>query len=176
MKKIILLLVLSLSLFSCYQIKSRKLNKQAQELAEKQKETAEKYSDNEPTIFTYEQTQDSSTVFTLVEKMPEYPGGMDSLMAHLSRTISYPSEAKEANIQGKVYVQFIVEKDGSLSDIQIIRGIGGGCDEEAINAVTSMTKWSPGEFRGKKVRVRFILPVNFVLRETNKKKKKRNKN
>jgi len=72
--------------------------------------------------------------------------------------------AREAGVKGKVYVQFVVEKDGSITDIKIIRGIGSGCDAEAKRAVKRMPKWQPGEQRGKPVRVRFVLPVNFSLR------------
>ena len=112
-------------------------------------------------------------IFDVVETMPEFPGGMDSLMAYLSRTIKYPEEARENGIQGKVYAQFVVQKDGSLSDIKVIRGIGGGCDEEAVNAIKNMPNWKPGTQRGKNVNVRFILPVNFKLTEAKKKKKGR---
>jgi protein TonB len=72
--------------------------------------------------------------------------------------------AKEASIRGKVYIQFVVEKDGSITDVKIIRGLGSGLDEIAKKAVRKMPKWEPGEQRGKPVRVRFVLPVNFTLR------------
>ena len=123
-----------------------------------------------PVIITQEQAQDSNTVFVVVEKMPEFPGGQDSLLAYLSRTIKYPQEAKEKGIKGKVYAQFIIEQNGEISDIKVIRGIGGGCDEEAINAIKGMPIWSAGTQRGKPVRVRFVLPINFTLSEAKPKK------
>jgi len=91
-------------------------------------------------------------------------GGEEKLFEYLGKSISYPQMAKEAGVKGKVYVQFVVEKNGAITDIKIIRGIGSGCDEEAKKAVKNMPKWEPGEQRGKPVRVRFVLPVNFSLR------------
>ena len=103
-------------------------------------------------------------IFTVVEKNPSFPGGEEKLFEYLGKSISYPQMAKEAGVKGKVYVQFVVEKNGAITDIKIIRGIGSGCDEEAKKAVKNMPKWEPGEQRGKPVRVRFVLPVNFSLR------------
>lgn len=102
-------------------------------------------------------------IFTIVEKMPNFPGGVDALFYYLGTNISYPDMAKDARIEGKVYITFVVDRDGSIADVKVLRGIGGGCDEEAIRVVKSMPAWDPGEQRGKKVRVQYNLPINFVL-------------
>ena len=103
-------------------------------------------------------------IFTIVEEMPKFPGGIEALFSYLSKTLKYPAMAKDANIQGKVYVTFIVDRDGSIANAQVLRGIGGGCDEEAIKVVKSMPKWEPGKQRGKAVRVQYNLPINFILK------------
>lgn len=101
--------------------------------------------------------------FVMVEEMPEYPGGINKLMEYLSKNIEYPKAARESGIQGRVFVSFIVEKDGSISNVKVIRSIGGGCDEEAVRVVKAMPKWKPGKQRGKAVRVSYMLPVVFKL-------------
>jgi len=103
-------------------------------------------------------------IFTIVEKMPEFPGGIEALFAYLGSTLKYPAMAKDAAIQGKVYVTFVVDRDGSIANVQVLRGIGGGCDEEAVKVVKSMPKWEPGRQRGKAVRVQYNLPINFILK------------
>jgi len=103
-------------------------------------------------------------IFTIVEKMPEFPGGTEKLFRYLGKNIEYPPMAKDAGIKGKVYVTFVVDKDGSITDVKVLRGIGGGCDEEAIRVVKGMPKWSPGKQRGKSVRVQYNLPINFILK------------
>ncbi len=102
-------------------------------------------------------------IFTVVESMPEYQGGMAKLYSFLNSNIKYPVMAKESGIQGKVYITFVVERDGSITDVRVLRGIGGGCDEEAVRVVSSMPKWKPGKQRGKPVRVQYNLPVRFTL-------------
>ena len=77
--------------------------------------------------------------------------------------IKYPEVARTSGITGTVYVQFVVEKDGSISDVKVVRGIGGGCDEEAVRVVKSMPRWKPGKQRGQPVRVYFTLPIEFKL-------------
>lgn len=103
-------------------------------------------------------------IFTIVEKMPEFPGGTEKLFKYLGKNIEYPPMAKDAGIKGKVYVTFVVDKDGSITDVKVLRGIGGGCDEEAVRVVKSMPKWTPGKQRGKSVRVQYNLPINFILK------------
>ena len=84
-------------------------------------------------------------------------------MAFLGKNIKYPALAKESGIQGRVFINFVVEIDGSITDVKVLRGIGGGCDEEAVRVVESMPKWKPGKQRGKPVRVSYNLPVKFTL-------------
>jgi TonB family protein len=103
-------------------------------------------------------------VCTKVANMPEYPGGMDALVAFLVKNIQYPEKAKKDTVTGVVYVNFIVETDGAISHVKVTRGIGSGCDEEAVRVVSMMPKWKPGsEKDGKPVRVAFALPIKFSL-------------
>lgn len=102
-------------------------------------------------------------VFNLVEEMPDFPGGDKARIKFLARNLRYPKEARENIIDGVVYIEFIVEKDGSLTNIKVKRGIGGGCDEESIRVVKLMPNWKPGKQRGEYVRAQFILPIKFIL-------------
>ena len=102
-------------------------------------------------------------IFTVVEQKPSFPGGEAALMRFLGTHIQYPALAKESGIQGRVFINFVVEPDGSIDHVKVLRGIGGGCDEEAIRVVKSMPKWIPGKQRGKPVRVSFNLPIKFTL-------------
>lgn len=104
------------------------------------------------------------SVFEFCEQMPEYSGGESALMHFLSKNIQYPARAREINIEGKVIAQFIVEVDGSISHIQVLRGLGYGCDEEVIRVLKLMPKWKPGKQNGKSIRALFRLPVRFSLR------------
>jgi protein TonB len=110
-----------------------------------------------------EEEVEEAQIFMVVESMPEFPGGEVSLQKYLYENIKYPQMAKESGIQGRVFVTFVVEKDGSVTDVRVLRGIGGGCDEEAIRVVQNMPKWNPGKQRGKPVRVQFNLPIKFTL-------------
>lgn len=102
-------------------------------------------------------------IFMVVEQMPDFPGGEEALYKFLAGNITYPQSAKESGIQGRVYVTFVVERDGSINDVRVLRGIGGGCDEEAIRVIKAMPKWIPGKQRAKPVRVQYNLPVKFSL-------------
>ena len=102
-------------------------------------------------------------IFTVVESMPEFPGGTGELYKYLGQSIKYPPLAKESGIQGRVFVNFVVEPNGSISNVKILRGIGGGCDEEAMRVVKAMPSWKPGKQRGKAVRVSYNLPIKFTL-------------
>jgi protein TonB len=110
-----------------------------------------------------EEAAEEAQIFMVVESMPVYPGGEAALYAFLAENIKYPQMAKESGIQGRVFVTFVVERDGSVTDVRVLRGIGGGCDEEAIRVVQSMPRWTPGKQRGKSVRVQYNLPVKFTL-------------
>ncbi len=98
-----------------------------------------------------------------LDEMPEFPGGYSALMRFLAKNIKYPTMAVETGVQGRVYVSFVVEKDGSITDVKMSRGIGGGCDEEAIRVVKLMPRWKPGKQHFMPVRVQYSLPVRFIL-------------
>lgn len=110
-----------------------------------------------------EEEIEEEKIFAVVEAMPEYPGGDLERMKFLNKNINYPTMARESGIQGMVYVTFVVERDGSVTDVRVMRGIGGGCDEEAVRVVKAMPKWIPGKQRNRPVRVQFNLPIRFTL-------------
>ncbi len=107
--------------------------------------------------------EETEEIFLIVENKPVYKGGDAALYKYLSEHLSYPSVARRMGIEGRVYVQFVVWKDGSIRDVVALKGIGGGCDEEAVRVVSNMPKWQPGKQRGKPVNVRMVLPVFFKL-------------
>ena len=102
-------------------------------------------------------------IYTVIEVAPEFPGGVDSMYAFISRNIKYPEEALKNNISGNVYVTFVVEKDGQITSTRLLRDIGAGCGQEALRVVRSMPKWKPGTSQGKPKRVQFNLPFVFTL-------------
>ncbi|NLF41882.1 MAG: energy transducer TonB [Bacteroidales bacterium] len=116
-----------------------------------------------PIVVEKEEEIAEEVIFTVVEENPGYPGGEEARMKYLQQNLKYPQMARESGIQGTVYVTFVVEKDGSITDVRILRGIGGGCDEEAARVVKAMPRWNPGKQRGQAVRVQFNLPIRFVL-------------
>ncbi len=103
-------------------------------------------------------------IFSIVEEMPSFPGGDEALLKYLGKNIKYPAIAKDAGIQGTVYVTFVVDEKGDVKDVKVLRSIGGGTDEEAIRVVESMPRWKPGKQRGKAVKVQYNLPIRFTLR------------
>ncbi|GAB3900360.1 energy transducer TonB [Larkinella knui] len=102
-------------------------------------------------------------VFISVEQNPQFPGGMKQMAEFLEKNLRYPPAASRAGISGKVYLQFVVNTDGSIVDVTVVKGIGFGCDEEALRVVKKMPPWQPGKQSGRPVRVRFTLPVVFAL-------------
>ena len=102
-------------------------------------------------------------IFTIVEQYPEYPGGMGAFYTYVQQEIKYPPQARRMGIEGKVYVQFIVDKSGNITDVVAIKGIGAGCNREAVRVIKDSPKWNPGKQRGKTVRVRMVLPITFVM-------------
>lgn len=102
-------------------------------------------------------------VFDMVEQMPTFPGGQTELMAYLGKNIKYPTIAQENGTQGRVTIQFVVERDGSITDVRVARGVDPYLDKEAVRVVKSMPKWIPGKQNGKAVRVKFTVPVMFKL-------------
>jgi periplasmic protein TonB len=106
---------------------------------------------------------DPGPTFTVVQEMPEFPGGEPEMYRFLNKNITYPASARETGISGTVYLGFVVEPDGSISNLKILRGIGGGCEDEALRVVQMMPKWKPGKQQGHEVRVQFTLPIKFTL-------------
>ena len=107
--------------------------------------------------------EDDEEFFMVVENMPEFPGGDLGLMKYIQKNVKYPAIAKEYNITGKVYVSFIVDKKGSVTNVKIVRGVDKNLDAEAMRVVKSLPKYKPGKQRGKSVRVMFTIPINFTL-------------
>jgi len=103
-------------------------------------------------------------IFTIVEEMPTFPGGDQALLEYMAKNTKYPPLARENGLQGIVVVTFVVDERGRIKDAQVLRGIGGGCDEEAMRVVQSMPPWKPGKQRGMSVRVQYNLPFRFTLR------------
>lgn len=99
-----------------------------------------------------------------VQEQPEFPGGMAQMYKYLQTNTKYPDMEFDANIQGKVFVEFVVAPDGSINNVRVVRGVSPGLDKEAVRAVKSMPKWSPGKMNGKPVKVRFTIPVDFKLK------------
>ena len=109
------------------------------------------------------QTKKNDMVFDVVEVMPQFPGGQIAMLKYIMENMKYPEQAMKEGIQGRVTVSFIVEKDGSISDVKPILSVHPLLNKEAVRVVKSMPKWSPGKHNGKPVRVRFNLPVMFKL-------------
>ena len=118
-------------------------------------------SDEDEMIEIEEESDDE--FFMVVENMPEFPGGDLGLMKYIQRNVKYPPIAKEYNITGKVYVSFIVDKTGTVTNVKIVRGVDKNLDAEALRVVKSLPKYKPGKQRGKAVRVMFTIPINFTL-------------
>lgn len=104
-------------------------------------------------------------VFNRVEKMPEFPGGGKAMFKYLATELKYPEEARDLRIQGAVYVAFTVDTNGSIVDALVMRGIGGGCDEEALRVVNGMPRWEPGMQNGEAVKTKYRMPIRFLLNE-----------
>lgn len=111
-----------------------------------------------------EEEEKEDEIFMVVETMPEFPGGQAELFKYLSENVKYPVIAQENGIQGRVICQFVVNKDGSIVDVEVVRSGGdASLDKEAVRVIKSMPKWKPGKQRGKPVRVKYTVPVNFKL-------------
>lgn len=121
---------------------------------------------NDPKTIPQKQDPD---VYTVVEKMPEYPGGEEARIKFLVTNIKYPPKARKEGIKGTVFVTFIIEKDGKITNVKALKGIGGGCDEEAVRVISMMPNWKPGMQRGEAVRVQFNMPIKFHLDEKGEK-------
>jgi protein TonB len=102
-------------------------------------------------------------IFLVVEQNAEPVGGVSAFYRYVSDNIKYPAQARRTNTQGKVFIQFVVERDGSIAHVEVVKGIGAGCDEEALRIVQGSPKWNSGKQRGKPVRQRMVLPITFML-------------
>ena len=118
------------------------------------------------------ETPQEKVIFQVVEEMPEFPGGMAEAMKFLAKNIKYPVAAQEAKIEGRVIVQFVIERDGSVSDVKVMRGVNSELDAEAIRVVSMMPKWIPGKQRGKAVAVKYTMPIMFRLQTPASEKEK----
>lgn len=114
-------------------------------------------SDLEPDI------EIAEVIISIAETMPSFEGGIAVFYKFVGKNLKYPAQARRMGIEGKVFVHFVVDKDGSLSDIKVVKGIGAGCDEEVLRIVQKSPKWNPGKQRGRPVRVRMMLPITFKL-------------
>lgn len=109
-------------------------------------------------------TRDGDEVYIIVEQMPIFPGGDEALRNYVTNNVQYPEEASKKKLQGRVFVSFVVDTNGSTSDVKIARSVHPLLDEEAMRVVKSMPKWSPGKHKGKVVKVSYTIPINFSLK------------
>lgn len=117
---------------------------------------------------TIEKVAEDVEIFGMVEEMPSFSGGEVKLVEYIAKNLNYPQEAIEKGIEGRVFVGFIIDVDGSVTDVKLLRGIGGGCDEEAIRVIKSLPKWRPAKQNGVFSRVSYQIPVNFKLDDKTK--------
>ncbi len=117
-----------------------------------------------PVVEMEEEVASEPEIFTVVEEMPSFPGGDQELLRFMAENTKYPALARENGLQGIVLVTFVVDERGKIDKVQVLRGIGGGCDEEAIRVMQAMPRWKPGKYRGMPVRVQFNLPFRFTIR------------
>ncbi len=115
------------------------------------------------TVMAQEKKVADNNIYDAPEVMPEYPGGMQAMMNFIGENVKYPEDAMEKNISGKVFVSFVVEKDGSVSEAKVVKGVCESIDNEALRVVNAMPKWTPGKKDGKNVRVSYTLPFTFKL-------------
>ncbi len=116
-----------------------------------------------PVALIPEDVPEEAPVPYVVEEMPEFPGGETALFQFIQKNMRYPTQAKDAGIEGVVYLNFVVNEAGRITDINILKGIGGGCDEEAIRVLQNMPLWKPGMQGGRNVKVQFNMPLRFRL-------------
>ena len=112
------------------------------------------------------EVEEVEEVFVVVEDMPEFPGGIQEFYASIGRELNYPDQALRLGIEGRVYVEFTVDRDGALTDVHVVKGIGAGCDTEAVRVIRTLPNFIPGKQRGKPVKVKMVLPVLFKMAES----------
>jgi protein TonB len=124
--------------------------------------TIEKFIEKQPVIIDV--PEEKKEIFITAEEMPFYPGGETERLKFLAENIQYPELALASGIQGTVYLQFVIDSKGNITDVKIIRGIGGGCEDEALRVIKMMPPWHPGKQNGRTVRVLYTMPVSFKIR------------
>ena len=117
----------------------------------------------EPVVAVVQPEEDEDKVFTVVEQPAEFEGGLQAMYAFIRKNLKYPASARRMNIEGSVYVSFIIDKAGLISDVQIVKGISADCDKEAERVVKMMPNWKPGKQNGRAVKSKFVLPIKFKL-------------
>jgi len=158
MKNVLFLLTLMLLVSCIDRTKNTNEQKETNEFEAAQEMMKQNVPQDENTALV-----NGQPVYTVVEEMPSYPGGDDARIKFLVANIRYPQMAKESGIQGTVFVTFVVDDKGKICNVKCLRGIGGGCDEEAVRVVKLMPKWTPGKQAGKNVNVQFNMPVRYTL-------------
>ena len=108
--------------------------------------------------------QKNQKVFDVVEQMPEYPGGIQALFEYLSQNVKYPADAEKQKVEGRVIATFVVETDGTINNVEVVKPVFPSLDAEAIRVLQGMPKWTPGKQSGKEVRVKYTVPINFHLK------------
>ena len=125
--------------------------------------TEEMVIEDVPIMRMETEEEDVDEIFVIVEVKPEPVGGYSAFYTHIYESLHYPNNALRNHIEGRVFVQFVVDRDGTLTDFKVAKGLGAGCDEAAIEAVKTSPKWTPGKQRGRAVKVRMILPITFRI-------------
>ena len=110
-----------------------------------------------------EKEQKNGDVFMVVEEMPEYPGGLDGLKSFIVENVKYPEQAKKNKVEGKVFVSFVIDEQGNVTNAKVVRAVNPELDKEALRVVNKMEKWTPGKQKGENVKVQYTLPIQFAL-------------
>lgn len=118
---------------------------------------------DEPVEEALKEEGDEDVIFTVVEQQAEFPGGLEAMVKFISKNMKYPAVARRMGVEGSVFVSFVIDREGKISDLQVIKGISAECDKEAIRVIQLMPPWNPGKQNGKPVRCRFVLPIKFKL-------------
>ncbi|HNT48962.1 MAG TPA: energy transducer TonB [Cyclobacteriaceae bacterium] len=126
-------------------------------------EVTEETKVEEVIVAPVEEKEDVDQIFSVVEETAEPKGGMPAFYKYISEKMKYPAQARRMGVEGRVFVEFVVNRDGSIVDVKFIKGIGAGCDEEAVRVVQSAPAWKPGKQRGKPVRQKMVIPIIFKL-------------
>jgi periplasmic protein TonB len=126
-------------------------------------EVTEETKVEEVIVAPVEEKEDVDQIFSVVEEGAEPKGGMPAFYKYVGEKIKYPAQARRMGVEGRVFVEFVVNRDGSIVDVKSIKGIGAGCDEEAVRIVQSAPAWKPGKQRGKAVRQKMVIPIIFKL-------------